>query len=76
MTNGQVLAEVVRAWAGAQTPDRPSMADRVAVMAERAYEEGASVVEACRQAQELLRSWSRHPSVQPVGGPCRLRLAS
>jgi hypothetical protein len=58
----EILYGVVREWAGRQCPGD----DRAAVLATcaaiRAYASGASVSEACREAQRALECWSRHPS--------------
>lgn len=62
MENGNVLAEVVRAWVGIELPGEPDVADRAAHIAEAAYNSGAAINEACGQAVSFVGSWVRHPS--------------
>ncbi|GEM_PF-1218644 len=66
MTNDLVLAEVVRSWVGAALPGDADAAELAAYVAGDAYVRGASVGEACRRAEEFVRSWARHPSHQAL----------
>jgi len=62
VTNELILAEMVRAWVDRQYPGDARAADRAAAIAEGAYAGGASVSEACRDAERFVGSWSCHPS--------------
>lgn len=59
MRNDLVLAEAVRAWATTELPGESRAADRAASIAQDAYEQGASVVEACGRARAFVGSWMR-----------------
>jgi hypothetical protein len=56
------LAEMVRGWAEKFFSDDPAAADLAVLVAERAYEDGASVSESCERAMAVVSSRSRHPS--------------
>ena len=69
MTGDVMIADVVRQWVAQLLPERPDVADAAASVAARAYEGGASVSEACQEAQRFVGSWTRHPSHRQPGGP-------
>lgn len=58
------LGDVVRAWVVRQYPGIPEVGERAAGVAERAYVGGATVRQACEEAQAFAGSWSRHPANQ------------
>lgn len=53
---------MVRRWAVSRPKASRLMADRAANLAVRAYEDGASVAEACELARSYVGSWLRHPA--------------
>jgi hypothetical protein len=71
-----IIAEAVRQWVGQVLPDEPGVADAAAGVATHAYEGGASVGEACREARRYVGSWCRHPSHRRPGPGLSLGLAS
>jgi hypothetical protein len=76
MTNEQILAEVVRAWAEELVPGDGDVSRHAERIALEWFRQGATVSEACRQAGVFVDSWLRHPahwSGDRYGG---LRLAS
>ena len=76
VTNEQVLAEAVRAWAEQELPGDQGAAKRAAAIALGCYRECASVSEACRQASAFVGSWTRHPAHWKVGQHAVVRLVS
>lgn len=62
MENGRILAEVVRAWVGAELPGQPGVAARAAQVAAACYDDGSTVSDACAEAVRFVGSWVRHPS--------------
>lgn len=62
MTNNPALTAVVRAWVERELPGDQGAADRAAFIAQAAYDQGASVREACERAQGFVASWARHPA--------------
>ena len=72
MTAELVLAEMVRGWAEKWFPDDPRAADIAVLVAQRAFESGASVSESCEQAMKVVTSRSRHPSRGVAVTPDRL----
>jgi len=57
-----LIADMVRSWAVSRLKASRLMADRAANLAVRAYEDGASVAEACELARRYVESWLRHPA--------------
>lgn len=57
-----ILAAAVRRWTGGVLPGDDAAADRAVEAALVAVAGGASMSEACAAAQQLVRSWSAHPS--------------
>ena len=57
-----VLAEMVRGCAEKWFPDDPRAADIAVLVAQRAFESGASVSESCERAMRVVTSRSQHPS--------------
>lgn len=76
MTGQQALASEVRTWVTSKYPGDIQIADRAVAVAMAAYEEGASVSEACERARSLLESWERHPSNWRRANFATARLAS
>lgn len=76
MTGEEVVAEMVRAWAGRRFPDDPDAVDLAVLVAERSYRDGAPVSEACQRAMDVLTSRSLHPSKGPRPPAKPDRLAS
>lgn len=70
--HGAVLEGAVRDWVERELPGEPGLAARAAVVAASAYEHGATVGEACREAHSLVRSWCRHPAHPRQGAAARL----
>ena len=62
MGSGRVLADAVRSWVGAQLPGELVVADSAARVAEAAYDDGATIRDACDEAACFVGSWLRHPS--------------
>lgn len=76
MGNGQILAEVVRAWVDAELPGEPVAASRAAWVAEAAYHGGATISDACAEARSFVGSWVRHPSHAKAARDVVVALAS
>ena len=62
-----LIADLVRDWVEGLLPGEPAAADGAVGVALRCYTGGASVSEACREAQAFTSSWARHPSHQQAG---------
>lgn len=76
MTNERLVGELVRAWVHQELPGDLDAANVAAASALAAYEDGASVTEACRQARAFVGSWCRHPAHQGLGHDAVVRLVS
>jgi hypothetical protein len=76
MENGDVLAEVVRAWVGLELPGDRGAADRAAHIAESSFNSGATIDEACSDAASFIGSWVRHPSHWRAASDGMVALAS
>ena len=76
MTNNPVLGAVVRAWIERELPGDRGAADRAAFIAQAAYDQGASVREACERARGFVDSWERHPANHGARHDAVARLAS
>ena len=70
------LVEAVRDRAGHQCPAAPGVAGAAVAVALGCLAGGASVGEACEQADAFVRSWIDHPSHRPPRGQDRYPLAS
>lgn len=60
--NEQLLRENVREWVRANRRTGADPADWAAAIAVGAYQDGASVAEACQTARDFVRCWWDHPS--------------
>jgi len=67
-----LIADMVRRWVMSGPRASKLMSDRAADLAVGAYEDGASVSEACELARRYVQSWRRHPA---NGAPLSLELA-
>ena len=67
MGSGRVVAEV-RSWVGAQLPGESAVADCAARVAGAAYDDGATIGDACDAAASFVGSWLRHPSAHGRAG--------
>ena len=77
MTSSQLeLGHLVRRWAERVVPDEPAVAVKAAGVAVRAHSAGASIGEACLQAQSFVECWARHPSNRRPSGAGLRPLAS
>jgi hypothetical protein len=76
VTNDEVLAEAVRAWADEIRPGHRAVAERAALVALNCYGEGSNVREACRQASAFVQSWINHPAHMNPDHDVVLRLVS
>lgn len=66
MSEELLLASMARQWAARALPAAPWAAEAAERVALRAYANGASVSEACREARRLVAAWARHPSHPPA----------
>lgn len=76
MAQAAVLGEVVRAWVEQRWPGEHEAAGSAAVVAMAAYEDGATVREACDKARVFMGSWLDHPSHREIDRDGKLGLAS
>ena len=74
VTDEQVLAETVRAWANRELPGEPGVANQAASVAEASYAEGASIADACEWGRAFVGSWTRHPAHRKADQDMVLRL--
>ena len=57
-----ILVGMIEEWAARQVPGDADVAEKAAALALQRYADGASVSEACEEAQRFVRCWMRHPS--------------